>query len=342
MRVCQTTRRLPAALLCMVVVLNVAWNTREDPAPGEPFRGPFPNEELWKKVYLGTSATNEHTAIGIEALTALGAGVLAQEHVDAGALVRITDLNASMLTARAGLRPSYGDVGATPLEERALPSPPHFAGLPDYSWALHDWINKGAFCPVQPSPMDAAYLAIADEVDYDLCHHFKGVMGALNSNHFGVQAKVTYEHLHRIALDRAYQASWLRERLSSDPVATGEWHSAVLETELEALVFESVAQHFLQDRWCICHMWNRWNAADYDDLPVQNLALNGLVAGVSGLIHGAESIVGVPLPMCSPTQDADGTVYPMIFDGTMRAHGVGDMRLSDLINGEYRGRAIDV
>ncbi len=168
-----------------------------------------------------------------------------------------------------------------------MPLPPYFSGLPDFSYSLLDWINKNAFCPLD------------EEVEG--CHDFKGWMGALNANHFGSQAKDTYWHLHGLALNLAEQARALREKLAQNESVLKAYREYIREAEWEALAVEGYAQHFLQDRWAMGHMWERWSTADYGKLPTRHLVDNLALGAFAGLLHGSESISTQPDALSSPT-----------------------------------------
>lgn len=232
---------------------------------------------------------NEHPVLAEMALKELGAekifGFKART-MDA------IDLNASVF--RTWLRKKNKaprQVNDAPLELRRIPSPPQFTGVPDYSYALHDWINKNAYCPAEiPS----------DDYFVKRCYLFKGWMGALNSNHFGSQATTFYQHLHELARSLAKHAGELRRKIEKDRLALGVYADFIREAEREAMAVEGYAQHFLQDRWSMGHMWERWNASDYGALTHKSLIDNLEISVAAGLLHGSESVAGMPDAMSSP------------------------------------------
>lgn len=171
-------------------------------------------------------------------------------------------------------------------------------------------------------------------------------MGGLNSVHFGSQATRMYAHYHQLALQRAARARQLREQMS--PRERKVYARALKESELQALMYEGYAQHFLQDRWAIGHMWERWDGPDRAQAAHSSPWGGVAVGAVAGLIHGAESVFSAKLgkgwainadPMSSPLADLNGA-RPMTFrhaaspgEGPITA--VGDERLADLRRGAF-------
>ncbi|TLS74170.1 carboxypeptidase regulatory-like domain-containing protein [Mariprofundus erugo] len=247
----------------------------------------------WMAIYNGfgksmqkeAQSKDEHAAISDWALRALGAGTYTYNKDP----VMITDLNASYFRKdelkSLGAYPA-ASTGNGELETRQLPAPSHFSGVPDFSYSILDWINKNFYCPV---PHDQSY-----------CHEFKGWMGAFNSNHFGTQSKLTYWQLHALATSLATRAENMRKVLSSDQANLEAYKEYVREAEREALSVEGYAQHFLQDRWSTGHMWERWDAPDYAQLPKKDLLSNFVVAAFAGLLHGSEGVTGMPDALSSP------------------------------------------
>jgi len=294
---------------------------------------------------------DEHLALSDWALRALGVS----EYTYNSNPVMITDLNASYFRrdelGKLGGYPSNPDAGG--LEIRQLPAPSHFSGVPDFSYAMHDWINKNNYCPPKEGLVR--------------CHKFKGWMGALNSNHFGTQAKNSYWHLHKLAVKLAIHAKQLREKIKADKTALTVYKEYLREAEREALSVEGYAQHFLQDRWSTGHMWERWDAPDYGRLPEKGLVSNLVIGAFSGMLHGSEGITGMPDALSSPQvswkqarnnylrkvtpkyfkglldteegfiiphwkQAADKAQQSIRFDGFP---GVGDDRFLDMLDGHF-------
>ncbi|RMG37453.1 MAG: hypothetical protein D6720_03190, partial [Gammaproteobacteria bacterium] len=307
---------------------------------------------------------NEHAEFSALALVAIGAAKL----VDPDAMPEVIDLNASIFR-RDELRetPTFARekgenaIGST-LEHRILPPVASFAGLPDFSYTLYDWINKNRLCPLPEGlPQREA-----------MCHDYKGWIGAgLNASHFGHQAAETYRHLHAVALDHARRAREMRERLDRWPGALDKWRAAVVEAEYLALAYEGIAQHFLADRWATAHMWNRWSSGSPEDLPTTDLYTNQLVGYLSGLMHGMESVLHIKAgdylglkkfqgraiaeqlrsdPLATPyvTYEKVGEDYriedlqPAIWkhdDDSKKGYpGIGDYGIEALLEGRFGGR----
>lgn len=299
-------------------------------------------ESGWQSIYQAgqSSGVAEHTTIADDTFDYLDPsgrlrglfGRLGSARLD------LVDLNASYFRADLirGVAP-VGDDPATATEERTLPPPGLFAGLPDYSYGLYDWANKNMTCP--------AFTAAEYTRD---CHAFTGWLGAMNAVHFGSQAAAMYQQLHEAALALAWRARELREAMTEEEEEV--FSREIEEAELLALAYEGYAQHFLQDRWAIGHMWERWGAPDpsQEDASIYaHLAIGAL----SGLIHGAEAVVtATPAagdilmradPMSSPLPGETGEAQPMQYrhvreDGmsdTLPA--VGDERYADMVGGLF-------
>lgn len=339
------------AMLALVVVMATdakGWDTNDTAG--------------WQSLYIAGSTEldppNEHSYLSVLAARQLGLEELLGN--TGSATIRVVDLNATLF--RPGLRrlPAPGDLPSTAVEERAIPTPTHFAGLPDYSYTMYDWINKNSICPVLP----------ANARNREGCHDFAGWMGAFNANHFGSQSVGMYQRYHAIALSLARRAALVRQTIASSGNAEelAAHDSALREMEIEALAFENIGLHFLQDRWAMGHMWERWNAADYPQMSA-SFAFNFLVGAMSGLIHGSESVtrpkgtIGdtilgpidaihrlVQDPLSSPAKRPDpfnplGIEPARWSDGTGSANpegGVGDWRLGDMLAGRYAGYPLQV
>ena len=331
-------RRVPAWILALLLVGSPAlgWDTRTvKNADGS---------ESWLSVYEGGPPANllpapagftrnEHSELAHLAFHELGIaahfGIMTA--TTGLATLDVVDLNAALFRrglmgeARFGDDTSPGSV----LEERLLPSPAHFAGLPDYTFAVYDWVNKSTLCP---SLTPGSFL-------FDRCHvYFGGYLTVFNSTHFGTQATLVYERYHKIAVRLAARAQELRAKLAIGLTADAAAHEAyVKEQELEALAYEGFAQHFLQDRWSIGHMWERWNGPD--QRRSADIVLGSLVGGIAGLIHGSEALTGLPDPMSSPpVRGAPPAVMPVLWrsaaDGVNHP-GMGDERLLDMYDGAF-------
>ena len=297
----------------------------------------------WQSIYQAGQPASipEHTMISDDTFDYLDpSGQLRGLFGRSGsASLDLVDINASFFRNPDlyGVEP-FGDNPETEAEERRIPAPGLFAGLPDYSYAIYDWLNKNRTCP----PFnDAEYTW--------RCHEFKGWLGGLNSVHFGSQAAEMYAHLHGNALILAQRARSMREAMT--PVERESYAAELEEAELLALAYEGYAQHFLQDRWAMGHMWERWNAPD----PAQEDALlpaHLAIGALAGLTHGAEALVSTtPLlgfllmeadPMSSPLPGDNGAAEPMHYrhvraDGSMSEPlpGTGDERYADMVAGVF-------
>jgi hypothetical protein len=297
--------------------------------------------ESWRSVYQGGPAQllpapqgfskNEHAELAHLSFFQLGIanlfGIITPS--TGSARLDVVDLNASlarpelMALDRFGddLRPGYV------LEERIVPSPAHFAGLPDFEFSVYDWINKSSLCP--PAP-DAALVAY--------CHvYFGGFLTLFNSTHFGTQSAHVHRHYHRIARALGKRALALRATLETRSADDAAAHVAyVREAELEALAYEGFAQHFLQDRWSLGHMWERWNGGD--ERKSADFITGSLAGAVAGLIHGSEALTGLPDPMSSPPVVGGLVATPLFWlsraDGLLY-QGLGDERLLDMYDGFF-------
>lgn len=181
--------------------------------------------------------------------------------------------------------------------------PANFAELPDFFHNMEDYINQGNACP----PL----------ADWDVkeCHSFEHFMGALNSSHFPPQTKGNYQRYHDIALAITKHSDDLHDKLFLADALT-PYRDYWEECRMEALTYESIGQHYLEDQWAMGHMWYRWGGPDVDDFPLDGYfsVLNGYplaklahgtaVGSVSGLIHGWKSTVAPLTNITNITDDA--------------------------------------
>ena len=166
--------------------------------------------------------------------------------------------------------------------------PTMFSELPDYFYSMEDYINQGNECP-----------PFKEWIVGD-CHSFTHFMGGLNSTHFPPQLRTIYEKYHQIALELRDMHFSLEDALKDNP----EYSDYPQECAMEALTYESIAQHYLQDQWAMGHMWHRWGSPSIHDFPIfptndnsdplekrVNGAYATVIGAVSGLIHGWRSTV---------------------------------------------------
>ncbi|GMU61730.1 MAG: hypothetical protein AMXMBFR34_34930 [Myxococcaceae bacterium] len=196
-------------------------------------------------------------------------------------------------------------------------TPGELAQLPDYSYALWDWAAGHETCPLSGA---------SDATD---CHDFAAHMGPVNANHFVPQSQRFYAHYHALALGRAAQCAAMKLKVAGEG---GRFDAFLRACEWEALAYEAVGHHFLQDAWSMGHMWQRWGGASLADFPGADDEARRdravLVALVSGLLHGARTVLqAVPSwtgydvndALCAPWAD----VRFMTAGGTL-ANGIGD------------------
>jgi hypothetical protein len=329
-----TPSRLVSTSLALVLALaaptSMAWDT---------FVGSGTVDLAWEAAYVGNPQAgslpasgwsgNEHTELAHVVLKELGVdSVFGMEPVGTSDTT-VVDLNSALYQPQVLAEEKFGDNPMTLLEERVVPPPAHFAGLPDYSYAMHDWVNKNTHCPLEPG---------TERIEE--CHLFAGWMGNLNANHFGTQARNMYRRYHLLALNLAGRAKTMREALAAGALDSDAeaYASFVKEAELEALAYEAIGQHFLQDRWATGHMWERWNGADQASSAGYHLAF--LVAMAAGLLHGSEGVSKLPDPMGSPLVVGSGGSSQALpvrwrIPGLPTEPGVGDYRLTDMHDGLF-------
>jgi hypothetical protein len=200
-----------------------------------------------------------------------------------------------------------------------------FSQLPDFGFALWDWVTGLETCPLDPAlPQPAAP---------GPCHDFTTHMGTVNSNHFLPQAQVFFAYYHQLALGRAAVCRTMKERLDQQGP---DFQPFVEACRQQALVLEAIGHHFLQDAWSSGHMWERWGSPDLIDFT--DLPRSLLVAMTSGLIHGARGVlqeqarfVGYDVndALCAP-----GPFVTFATAGTPAAPGLGDLFLGALLAGD--------
>ena len=322
----------------IIVVLTVssvlAWDTKEYEHKG-------PDEkEKWLSIYNCLSgggdgcSRNEHERVSQNALSqaVINHSWIIGERQDFTAI----DLNASLFRPEMlQVTPSAPSGSSnTPLEQRVLPSPAHFAGLPDFSYTMYDWINKNEYCPPRP----------ANDQQLNYCHVFGLWHGAgFNSSHFGSQASRSYQQIHSTALALAEDAG--KMMAAANTTEDREAHKkAIQEAELLALAYEAYAQHFLADRWAMGHMLERWGAPEYNASAYGDNLGGAVTPGIlAGLVHGYESVAKEHIPdaLSSPeylTSLFGTTLYTpqWRFEGEENIfQGVGDYRYEDMKDGMF-------
>lgn len=209
-------------------------------------------------------------------------------------------------SAKIGSLPSFRPVAfesAKRVRTRAFGAD-ELAMLPDFSYALWDWMDGNESCPLPGYEADGAIR----------CHAFKEHMGAANANHFPPLADQSYARLHGIAVARAKECAALGAGLGGDRERFLDY---VLDCEKEAIAIEAVAQHYLQDAWSAGHGWQRWGASDIARFPApdpsyfnpgyttseETLFAARIVGLSAGWVHGSEPVGWFNDAMCSPFPD---------------------------------------
>lgn len=225
------------------------------------------------------------------------------------------------------------------------------AQLPDFSFGLWDWARGNETCPIKPAP--------APFNTFQQCHTFTSHMGAVNSNHFPPQSDQWAAHYHELAMTRAGQCRSQRASiwaagpdLESRQATDARLAMFFRACEVEALAYEAVGQHFLQDSWSAGHMWHRWGSTDLSNFKLDGLApkdkewnkqpealrqliVAEITAAAVGTIHGsdnpffelAKGYLNEHDAMCYPHPDVRAS------DGGAPFRVVGDLHLHDVIGG---------
>lgn len=201
--------------------------------------------------------------------------------------------------------------------------------LPDFSHSLDDWARGNETCRI-----DTVVGMYRDVHEVQACHEFEKVMGSLNASHFYPLSKHFYAHYHELAMRRMRQCGeaalpaaavddyfWGEDEPlwnAGNDMAVSPEHTFGHVCEREAMAYEMIAQHYLQDGWSTGHMWHRWgfaemmNPEDPDDssrsfnyhlpgevpgeIPTEHqqprrAGIAAMTAMVSGQIHGARAVV---------------------------------------------------
>jgi hypothetical protein len=309
-------------LVCVLVVASVpalAWESECQKFPnktleasalvsvhGEPCgAGPAAARERW------VGAIDEHRRLW--ELTRDQAGLPAEVSATQSITVFTTDTQIDLAgTPSPTLAPSaFSDLTRVAYRSYSIGE---LAQLPDFSYALWDWASGNEICPLEGAT------SLAE------CHDFAAHMGPVNSNHFVPQSRTYYTHYHQLALARAVDCRAMGLKL------TGHYDTFLKACELEALTFEAIGQHYLQDSWSMGHMWERWGSSKLSDFPGATVEEQRdravLTALIAGMFHGARSVLqalpawtsyDVDDAMCAPFDD----VRFKTLDGQF-SQGVGD------------------
>lgn len=219
----------------------------------------------------------------------------------------------SPLALRVFLGPDDVTIGGSPQPSlipvdvreatRVIDRPPpntigEFAQLPDWSYALWDWAGGNEVCPIA-----VAGWPTTDPVS---CHEFRTHMGPVNSSHFPPQSRDYWAHYHQLALERATACDVLAQRLGAQ---RADFREFVLECEQQAMVLEAIAHHFLHDTWSSGHMWERWGSSEPADYG-EDFVSPVIVGAISGLVHGARSVLQPAPPLDVYFDVNDPLSYP--------------------------------
>ncbi len=197
---------------------------------------------------------------------------------------------------------------------------PVFAQLPDKSYSLWDWTSGNEGCP-----------PLGNDTYFPECHGFKAHMGWLNSNHFMPQSKDLFFELHASALEHARYCKQLEQELAG----TALHEEILMQCDRQALLFEAVAHHYLQDAWSMGHMWQRWGSPEYfefEQVVSENadvpsvLAVGDSLGRAAGIIHGARAITTLPDAMCTPDDGVQFSYFGELIPGG------GDLYLEEIQN----------
>ena len=296
---------LSGLLLCILP----GYDTKESPRAGA-IRGHVSDLNKWHGIYYCHGASqencrdNEHAWLAQMALDRVAPGSPWGFRQDDPLVVN--DLSTGHFRAGIGERrqgSNWDPADVMGLPQRTVPGATNFAGIPDFSYTIYDWINMNELCP----PLPDGEMPPGTPAG---CHNYTYWQGGgFNASHFGSQATRSYLRLHAAALDLAARARQLRERIAADPANMEAYRDVIREAEMEALAYEGYAQHFLQDRWALGHMFERWGAPEYDANGIGLDPTRALMAGAfTGIIHGYQSVAHVPDALSSPEVGVTNTV----------------------------------
>ncbi len=163
--------------------------------------------------------------------------------------------------------------------------------LPDESYSISDWANGNEVCPLKgvTSSSGASIFGENHDADVNACHEYERALGVLNISHFMPAAESFFRYYHRLAVERMAVCRTLAETVIKHYQDNDSWYeygtllgragmatnTEAHECEREALVFEMVAQHYLQDAWATGHMWSRWGHPEFSKYPA-SLGIGGI------------------------------------------------------------------
>lgn len=261
---------LPALMATLTVPAALAWNSED----GDNY-GPSATTVLW---------TSEHRDIYASALASRGLADTAAE------VVMFTD-------GTADATATVTDWSRVAGQSARVYSPAMFADLPDFAFSVGGWAGGNAVCP-----LDGGWSSwqCYGKYGFGVGAPPSWLVAGLNSSHFVPQAQHAWAWYHQLALDDAARCSTMKASFDALAGADEARTEAVERCEMEAIAFEGVAQHYLQDAWSSGHMWQRWGSSDIADWGTTgaDMARAVLVGAFSGLIHGSDE-----MPLCMPGAD---------------------------------------
>lgn len=290
-----------------------------------------------------------------------------------------TDNNAALYIVGASWSPVDPD-SAESLVVRPV-SVPELAQLPDSANSVADWVHGDESCPLdQPTSQGSITDPFPVEQRIRRCHDFASMMGAVNANHFGPLNRSYWDYYHTLALRQAKQCMDLADGIGAQLERQGALHvdsprqvdHSALNTEIHecervTLIWEAVAQHYLEDTWSTGHMFRRWGYTNPYQFPDQlsldtpqllaslsptdrmarKLYIANAVAMYSGSIHGAKAVLAEIFqanpkrifddPLSSPTYSVDSLLLPVQWRDQDSINGpfqgAGDLFLDDILAG---------
>lgn len=200
--------------------------------------------------------------------------------------------------------------------------------LSDSSHSLADWAESNEVCPLPG--LEGAFTGSLSEN----CHDYGIVMGAANATHFAPLNRQSWRYYHFLAKQRMAQCAKLAQLkqpfytaynpvvcapgtpISQCDPSRNDWHQEMHENatemhecEREAMAYEMIAQHFMQDSWSSGHMWKRWGKANFSEFPSEFAQYSGsadvpqenhaprraaialMTAALAGEVHGVKPVL---------------------------------------------------
>lgn len=329
------------AIVSMIVMADAAHAWQSGPEPAER-QGPGEARQVWSAIE--SNPPNEHAELLQWAMQMAGMpGELGSNEPYFEAIAYVD--RAKKVAGLSSVEPVDFAI-ATGVAKRPY-TINGFAGLPDHSFSLWDWAAGNEHCP------EHTILGTAMDPSLDVtqtCHRFDTHLGFLNSTHFVPQSQETYNWYHNLAIDRAKQCKNLAINFKASPSFAlsdmyGRMRQMVQECEREAMIIESIAQHFLQDAWAMGHMWERWGYPTFYGFPgstrKEQQEYAALVAMTAGSIHGfdAATLILDIVQVNNGDQMSFGRDTEVLFvepgGGPPFYFGVGDLYVDTLLSEEY-------